>query len=226
MADATSDIFANASEHVETGIKGDSPLTAPVTEPAPSPDAPTPPDPEQIKNAHRLLAQIPKDLDADKLTALAQELAKDIRDQGVILSDYNLTTAHLDYLKAHNEFFKHTLAAAIQEWRSVKSTQERVKLHAAAILEDSLLHIGHRMQRPGENLTGVVEAGKLLAKVAGLDLPDKAAQAPGQRFNIQINIGAGQSISHSSPPRAQTIDSGAAREPTPRAITISADGER
>ena len=194
-------------------------VTAAVTAPLNPVDAPNSPeqeiDHEAVKNATRALVQLPKDLDEKKLVELAVELAKDIRDETTVLNDFGLNIAHLEFLKVHNEFFKHTLAAAVQEWRSVKSTPERIKLSAAAILEESLLHVGERMLRPGENLNGVVEAGKFLAKVAGLDVPDKAQAAPGGRFNIQINLGAGQEVAHSSP----------ARSGTPASITIQQDGE-
>ena len=183
------------------------PVTATVT-PPPQPDI------EPAKSASGLtdagvqaakaLVALPATLDPPMLARLAREIAMDIKERHRILGDFNLTQVQYDFLEAHNEFYKAALQAACIEWHAPLSTQERIKVEAAAILEDSLPGLGVRMQNRGEGLPGVIEAAKLFAKVAGVGERESSGAGAGERFTINIDLGGDQKITVST---AQTESS-------------------
>jgi len=167
---------------------------------------PAPPEPEPLPTtglttagvqAAKALVNLPP-LTWPELAKLARELAMDIKEEHVILKEFKLDNAQFEYLKAHNDFFREAFAAACKEWHAPLSTQDRIKVEAAAILEDSLLGLGARMQNKGEGLPGVIEAAKLFAKVAGVGEREGPGAAPGERFSINIDLGADQKITVST----------------------------
>jgi hypothetical protein len=148
------------------------------------------------------------------MSRLAREVAMDIKDRSTILNDFKLTQAQYDFLEANNEFYRGALAAACRDWHAPLTTTERVKVEAAAILEDSLLGLGARMQNKGEGLPGVIEAAKLFAKIAGVGEQERSGLPAGERFVINIDLGADQKISVGvAPAEAQDIG-----HPSPRAL--------
>ena len=199
-----------ADEEVDTGFDavyaGEKweEVTAVVTEPI------EPPTPEPValtevgKQAAKALVQLP-DIQYTSLAQLARDIAMDIKEHHVVLSAHGLTQAQYDYLEANNEFYVAALKAACIEWHAPLSTQERIKLGAAAILEDSLPGLGSRMQNAREQLSGVIEAAKLFAKVAGVGERDTGTAAPGERFTINIDLGSDQKVVVSSGPAPQQL---------------------
>lgn len=144
--------------------------------------------------AAKVLVHLPKDLDYPTLAKLAREVAMDIKERSAILQEYKLTQTQYEFLEGNNEFFKSALAAACREWHAPMSTPERIKIEAAAILEDSLPGLGSRMQNRSEGLPGVVEAAKLFAKVAGVGEREAGAGNSGERFTINIDLGGDQKL--------------------------------
>lgn len=149
------------------------------------------------KEAAKALINLPK-LTWPELAKLARELAMDIKEEHVILSEFKLDQAQFEFLKLYNDFFREAFAAACKEWHAPLSTQDRIKVEAAAILEDSLLGLGARMQNKGEGLPGVVETAKLFAKIAGVGEREAGGAAPGERFSINIDLGGDQKITVTS----------------------------
>jgi hypothetical protein len=149
------------------------------------------------KQAAKALVQLPA-LTVPELSKLAREMAMDIKERHVILKEFGLTETQHDYLEANNEFYKAALHAACAEWHAPLSTPERIKIEAAAILEDSLPGLGARMQNKSEGLPGVVEAAKLFAKVAGVGEREAGGAVSGERFVISIDLGGDQKITLSA----------------------------
>lgn len=149
--------------------------------------------------AAKALVALPS-LDAPSLAKLAREMAMDIKERHVVLKDYGLNDTQYEFLEANNEFYRAALQAACTEWHAPLSTPERIKVEAAAILEDALPGLGARMQNKAEGLPGVIEAAKLFAKVAGVGERDAAGAAPGERFTINIDLGGDQKIVVASTP--------------------------
>jgi hypothetical protein len=165
--------------------------------------------PDGVQAAKELL-QLPI-LTAPMLARLARELAMDIRSTLTILKDYNLNRVQYDFLRANNEFFKAALAASTIEWNSAMSTPDRIKIQAAAALEDKLPDLAIRMGNKSEGLPGVVEAAKLFAKIAGVGEREMGAVASGERFSIVINLGADEKLTIGAPQDISPTGAGKAR---------------
>lgn len=159
---------------------------------------------EDGKQAMKSLVCLP-DISYSALAQLARDVAMDIKERHVVLSMHKLSQAQYDYLETHNEFYIAALKAACIEWHAPLSTQERIKLEAAAILEDSLPGLGSRLQNEREQLPGVVEAAKLFAKIAGVGERDTGPSTPGERFVINIDLGGDQKVVVSSGPAPTPI---------------------
>lgn len=187
-------------------------VTATVTEPpcdsstapsdAPSPTSASPPSESsgltsEGQEAAKALIRMPHITWPD-LARLSRELAMNIKEEHVILKEFGLDNAQFEYLKAYNGFFREAYAAHCKEWHAPLSTQDRIKVEAAAIFEDSLPGLGARMQNKGEGLPGVVEVAKLFAKVAGVGERQDGGNAPGERFSINIDLGGDQKITVST----------------------------
>ena len=145
------------------------------------------------------------ELTPTELAKLAREIAMNIKEVPAILQHYKLSAEQYDHLKTHNEFFKQALHAVTIEWNSALTTPDRIKLNAAAILEDNLLRLGSRMGNQAEGLPGVVETAKLFAKIAGVGEREGADRAPGEKFSIIINLGADDKLTYKSPESPATI---------------------
>jgi hypothetical protein len=170
------------------------PITVAVTEdPGLSPEA---------IQATKSLIQLPV-LTPSELAHLARDFAMDVKEHHVILKNHNLTAAQYDFLLAHSVFYKQAYHAACIEWHAPLNTQDRIKVEAAAILEDSLLGLGARMQNKVEGLPGVIEAAKLFAKISGVGEREAGNSPPGERFVINIDLGGGKTLTASTTPVVQ-----------------------
>ena len=101
--------------------------------------------------------------------------------------------------------------ASTIEWNSAMSTPDRIKIQAAAALEDKLPDLAIRMGNKSEGLPGVVEAAKLFAKIAGVGEREMGAVASGERFSIVINLGADEKLTIGAPQEISPAGAGKAR---------------
>jgi hypothetical protein len=176
--------------------------------------------PEGIEALKSLVA-----LPADKATphflmAVARELAMDVHTVDNVIAKHGLTHAQYDFLAKHNAFFKQALLQQISEWQRLDSTQARLKAEAAAALEEQLPVLASRMGSRSEKLSDAVEAAKLFAKIAGVDSAPGGTAAAGERFTINIDLGADERLTVRSG-QDQVSGEGAAQT---RSITIDAEG--
>ena len=126
-------------------------------------------------------------LNSFRLASLAREVAINIRGLPAILADYGVTPADYQQILTW-PFYKTALEAAILDWRSDLSIEKRMKLEAAAALENAMPALAARMQSEQETLTAAVETGKLFAKIAGIGEQSKSLNS-GEKFSITINLG-------------------------------------
>lgn len=128
------------------------------------------------------------DITPHLLAALAREVAMDIKELPDILKHYKLSQE--DYEKiAKIPFYAKALESAVIEWNSALSTPTRIRLEAAAIIEDAMPKLAARMKHQDEAFPAAIEAGKLFTKLAGLDAADKTGNTTGEKFTININLG-------------------------------------
>ena len=154
--------------HIETGLSGET-----VNQPVALPMVIVPP---------------PTNLTTGTLTTLAREMAIEVRDPVLVLAEYKITQAQYEVHVLTNEFYKRALEAYCIEWRSALSTNQRIKVQAGAVLEDSLPQLANRMTNGKETLASVVETAKLFTKLAGAG-EEKKEGTPGEKFTINIHIG-------------------------------------
>jgi hypothetical protein len=194
------------NELVDTGF--DKLVTATVT--APEPPAPAGLTPEGLE-ALKALVALPADKSTPQfLMRVSADFAMDIHTTDAILAKHGLSHAQYEFLSQHNEFFKQALLQQAREWGRLTSTQDRLKAEAAAALEEQLPVIAMRMGQRGEKLGDAVEAAKLFAKIAGVDTSPSGPGTSGERFTINIDLGADERITaRSGPPPVsgvQTIE--------------------
>ncbi len=128
-----------------------------------------------------------------KLAGLAREIVMDIRHLPDILETYKISAEAYEEIKTREIFIKLVDSARI-EWNSATNTQLRTQIHAAATLEEILPLVHGRAQNGQEPLNHVTDFLKLLADIGGVR-KDPNRGAPGERFQININLGADTTIS-------------------------------
>jgi hypothetical protein len=130
----------------------------------------------------------PSNSDLD-LVRLAREIAMDIVPIEDILKYYDITDEAWSKLQSNTKF-QTLLGSEVESWSSALNTRERVIVKSASMLEEWLPELNARMHDNTEPLPAVIEAGKMLAKIAGLgDARGEGGGAIGERFVINISMG-------------------------------------
>lgn len=211
--DQSFDAIMAASKQVTATVNPEPPQPAPE----PSPTVTDGLTPAGVQAAKALVHLPP--LTWPDLAKLAREMAMNIKERTVILQEFKLSETQYDFLETYNEFYREAYKAACKEWNAPLSTQQRIEVEAAAILEDSLLILGARMQNKGEGLPGVIEAAKFFGKVARVGERETGPSAPGERFSINIDLGGDKKLTVTATAPAPP-DAG-----QPPSLTFSDDGK-
>lgn len=123
-----------------------------------------------------------------QLVKLAREIAMDIQPLKTILEQYSITSERWDELQ-RNSKFQILLQSECEAWGTALNTHERVKLKAAAMLEEWLPELNNRLHDIDEALPAKIEGGKMLTRIAGMGLPGTVEGAAAERFTVTINLG-------------------------------------
>ena len=122
------------------------------------------------------------------LVKLAREIAMDIQPLAVILKRHLVSDEKWAELQSSSKF-NALLSSEVETWQTALNTHERVKMKSASMLEEWLPTLNTRMTDATEALPAVIEAGKMLARIAGLGMPGEIAGNVGERFVINISMG-------------------------------------
>jgi hypothetical protein len=122
------------------------------------------------------------------LVKLAREIAMDIQPIETILKQYSLTAETFEILKSSGRF-QSLLFSETEAWNGALNTHERVKLKAAAMLEEFLPELNNRLHDQDEALPAKIEGAKLVTKIAGIGERADSAGGGGERFTVTINLG-------------------------------------
>jgi hypothetical protein len=136
---------------------------------------------------------LPPSVDTTLLARLAQAIAMDIHDVDKILVGFSLTEEQFSRIQKV-PFYQHALEVATLEWNSPLNVHQRMRISAAAILENKMPDIGKRMSNPLEPLSSVATTAKLFADIAGLGPQGGREAQPGEKFSIHINLGADKNL--------------------------------
>jgi hypothetical protein len=122
------------------------------------------------------------------LVKLAREIAMDIHPIDDILKQYSISNEKWEELQ-RNAKFQTLLSSEVEAWNTALNTPERIKLKAAAMLEEWLPELNNRLHDGAEALPAKIEGGKMLTKLAGMDQRAGDAGGSGERFSVVINLG-------------------------------------
>lgn len=122
------------------------------------------------------------------LVKLAREIAMDIQPIETILKQYSITPQVWDALQT-NSRFQTLLSSEVEQWNTALNTHERVKLKAAAMLEEWLPELNNRIHDRDEALPAKIEGGKMLTRIAGIGVGAVDGAGGGERFTVTINLG-------------------------------------
>lgn len=125
-----------------------------------------------------------------EIVKLAREIAMGIHPIEQILQNNSVSTQEFARIQRLPRFIS-VLEAEIASWHSAINTNQRVRVKAAAMMEEWLPELYKRINDQKESLMHKVKAGELVARLGEMGLPpDKAAMgAQADRVNITINLG-------------------------------------
>jgi hypothetical protein len=124
------------------------------------------------------------------LLRLAREIAWAIHPLEAILKVHDLSMETWETIKNLPRFQRY-LESEMVAWHTAGNAHERVKVKTAVMLEEWLPELHARMHDQRELLSAKIEAGKLVARLAGMGLEKAGINGgEGERFSVTINLGA------------------------------------
>jgi len=140
------------------------------------------------------------------LVKLARELAIDHYDIETILKRHQITDEAWEGIKATPRFTQ-LLTSEIEAWQSALNTNERVKLKAAAVIEEWLEEATTSLHNKNETLPAKTEVAKLVARLAGMGISNIGVEGgSGDRFSVTINLGSDQKLTFEKQLQAPFIE--------------------
>lgn len=141
-----------------------------------------------------------------KLVKLAREIAMGLKDLPDVLFDNALTQREFEEIQ-RLPHFAGMLAAGRREWADLGSTEDRVRVKSAAMLEEFLPELYARLNDRDEPLMAKIKALEHIAKLAGIgdrDIPTLGA--PGDKVQVIINLGADHKLVYQKELPPKVID--------------------
>lgn len=125
-----------------------------------------------------------------QIVKLAREIAMDIHPIDKVLQANSISPQEFERIKKLPRFTQ-VLEAEVASWHSATNTNQRVRVKAAAMMEEWLPELYQRINDHKESLMHKVKAGELVARLGEMGLPPEKAGAAGavDRVNITINLG-------------------------------------
>lgn len=118
---------------------------------------------------------------------LIWDLVSNMRPKKDVLESYGLSVADLQ-AKANNGLFASAYREAEKIWKSDMNIQQRIRLKAAFLVEDSMLTVFNVIKQEGIGINAKLEAFEKLMKLSTVtNVPKDASQM--EKHNITINIG-------------------------------------
>lgn len=146
-------------------------------------------------------------LHGDLLMArLARAIAQDIMEVSQILATNNVSNEAWAIIEKHPRFQKY-LQEAILDWNAAENAPERVKIKAAAAIEEWLPEGFAQMHNQDAPLLHRNDLAKLMAKLGGMDRSGVGIEGGGgERFSVTINLGADSKLTYNKELPSKVID--------------------
>lgn len=136
-------------------------------------------------------------LHGDLLMArLARSIAQDIVELPKILENNQVSHEAWAIIEKHPRFQKY-LQEAILDWNAAENAPERVKIKAAAAIEEWLPEGFSQMHNQDAPLLHRNDLAKLMAKLGGMDNGRVGVDGgTAERFHVTINLGADAKLTY------------------------------
>ncbi len=118
---------------------------------------------------------------------LIWDLVSNMRPHAQILNQYGLSPGDLA-IKAKNELFQSAYREAERVWKSDMNIQQRIRLKAAFLLEDTLPSLFNIIKQDGIGVNAKLAAIEQLTKISTVANDPKKGEAQ-EKHSITINIG-------------------------------------
>lgn len=122
---------------------------------------------------------------------LIADLVANVRFQKDVLQQYGLTQEDLARKMLNPGFAAH-FRATHAAWNSDMNAQERIRLKAAFLLEDTLPELHKIVKGAQTPVNAKLAAVEQLTKISTVANMPKQAEGGGEKHSITINIGAGR----------------------------------
>lgn len=121
-------------------------------------------------------------------TRLILDLVAKLREPKDVLESYGITSLELA-AKAKNPMFASAYRETERVWKSDMNIQQRVRLKAAFLLEDSLVPLHRIIMDQNMPVRAKLEAIEQLTRISTVANVPKEAGGAGEKHSITINIG-------------------------------------
>lgn len=120
---------------------------------------------------------------------LAREIAMDMNDLERILKSNGIAPREFQRLSKTARFAT-ILQEEVTAWNTASNGPERVKIKAAAMIEEWLPEAFQQMHNGDASLQHKTQLATLVSRLGGMDKSEMAMGTVGDRFSVTINLGA------------------------------------
>ena len=140
-------------------------------------------------------------LDVRQITKIARNMVMGAMQPEMILRSEGISDEQFQRYIRPTELYRRVYDTFLLEWQSPLSTNKRIAILSAILLEDGLMDIALRMVNAETPFNSAIEAAKALAKFAGIgESTAQQSLAPSERFTINIITSDQSKITASTPP--------------------------
>lgn len=139
---------------------------------------------------------IPKAQGELLMVRLARAIAQDVLDLDKILEINSVSPEVWKVIEKHPRFQKY-LQESILDWNAAENAPERVKIKAAAAVEEWLPEAFKQMHNQDAPLLHRNDLAKLMTKLGGMDRSGVGVEGGGgERFHVTINLGGDSQLNY------------------------------
>lgn len=164
---------------------------------------------------------VPANIDEALLLKLAREIAIDLTPLDDILSNHNIEPIQFEAHIKNNKRFNMLLKSELEAWGSATNTPERVRLKAAAMVEEYLPELYARLNDNREKLADKVKGLEVVAKLGDLGSVNKGASGDlADKVTITINLGNSEKLEYNKSLPPKVIEHDAPEEPLKETVDV------
>jgi hypothetical protein len=152
-------------------------------------------------------SELPAVTDKSFYKELAAEIVMGVRTPDAVFKTFNLSPDDWACIQKDKEF-RQCVVAAHREWESTSSTEQRVRVQSAAIIETCWLpQARQELSSPGQPLSARNETAKIITKLAGHGFSERHEPVPENiTITITIPVRGGDPIKFVKDVTPKTID--------------------